>query len=140
MIIGALESLTDVPMAEVEEMAKAMKEGANPRDYKLRLALEVVSIYKSAKDAQAAKDNFVKVFSQGEKPIEVKSVKVKSRKLSEILLETGLASSNSEAKRLIEQKGVMVDDKIVENMYSELASGKHLIQKGKRFFIKAIVE
>jgi tyrosyl-tRNA synthetase len=140
MIKIGFEILTDVPMPEVEKMAEAMTKGANPRDFKLKLAFEVVKIYKDEKSAQAAQDNFIKVFSQGQKPEEVKSYKVKSHKVTEILVETSLASSNGEARRLIEQKGVKSNDVVIEDMNQVLPKGEHLIQKGKRFFVKVIVE
>lgn len=66
--------------------------------------------------------------------------KVKSNKIIDILVETGLASSNSEARRLIEQKGVKMDDQVIDNINLEIQSGEHLIQKGKRFFVKVIVD
>ncbi|MCX6744903.1 MAG: S4 domain-containing protein, partial [Candidatus Parcubacteria bacterium] len=117
-----------------------MTKGANPRDYKLKLAYEVVTIYKGLEDADAAKDSFVKVFSEGQKPEDIKRYKVKSNKIIDILVETGLASSNSEARRLIEQKGVKSNDVVIDDVNQVLHSGEHLIQKGKRFFVKVIVD
>jgi len=140
MIKLSLEICTDLPMGEIEKMAEAMTKGANPRDYKLRLAYEVVKIYKDEESAAAARDNFVKVFSQGEKPEEVKSLKVQSHKVLEILVEADLASSNNDARRLIEQKGVKINDVVIEDVNQVLSPGEHLIQKGKRFFVKVIIE
>ena len=140
MIKLSLEICTDLPMSEIEKIAEAMSKGANPRDYKLQLAYEVVKIYKGVEAAQAAKENFIKVFSEGQKPEEVKSYKVISYKVMDILVETGLASSNSEARRLIEQKGVKSNDVVIEDVNQVLHQGEHLIQKGKRFFVKVIVE
>jgi tyrosyl-tRNA synthetase len=140
MIKLSLEICTEVPLDEIEKMAEAMSKGANPRDYKMRLAYEIVKIYRGEKEAEAARDNFIKVFSEGQKPEEIKSYNVKSSKLIEILVETGLASSNGEARRLIEQKGVKSNDVVIEDVNQVLVKGEHLIQKGKRFFAKVIVE
>lgn len=140
MIKSGFEILTDVPMGEVEKMAEAMSNGANPRDYKLQLAYEVVKIYKGLDDAEAAKENFIKVFSEGLKPEEIKSYKVGSNKILDILVETGLASSKGEARRLIEQKGVKSNDVVIEDLNQILSKGEHLIQKGKRFFVKVVIE
>ncbi len=140
MIKIGFEILTDLDLDEIEKMAEAMNKGANPRDYKLKLAYEVVKIYKGKDSAEAARDNFIKVFTEGKKPEEVNSYKVKSHKVLDILVETGLAASNSEARRLIEQKGVKSNDQVIEDINQELHSGEHLIQKGKRFFVKVIVE
>jgi len=139
------ELATDVPLSEVANEIKT-----NPMETKKRLAREIVTLYHSAKQAQAAQDNFIKVFSQGEKPEDIKVYKVsakggsasggKSHKVLEILVEAGLASSNGEARRLIEQKGVKINDVVIEDVNQVLSKGEHLIQKGKRFFVKVIVE
>ena len=116
-----------------------MKEGANPRDFKLQLAQEIVEIYKGEVEAHKARENLIKIFQKRTGPEEVKSLKVGSKKLMEILVETGIVASNSEAKRVIKQGGIKVDDKIIEDINFRLDSGKHLIQKGKRHFVRAIV-
>jgi len=150
MIIEMFELCTDVPLAEIKTMKEQMQAGVNPRDLKLKLAVEIVKIYKGEKSAQEAKENFIKVFSKKEIPQEIKIYKVsakggsasggKSYKAMEILVETGLASSNSEARRVIEQGGVKIDNEIVKDVNFNLTSGEHLIQKGKRFFVKVIIE
>jgi tyrosyl-tRNA synthetase len=139
MIKIGFEICTDLPMTEVNKMESEMKAGANPRDYKLKLAAEIVKIYKGEKEAEAAKENFIKVFSQKEKPEQVESYKVESKKLIDILVETNLAPSRSEAKRLIEQGGVKVDDQVISDINYSLTSGEHLVQKGKRYFVKVII-
>jgi len=139
MIIEAFEICSDVPAEELNEMKKQMQSGTNPRDLKLKLANEVVKIYKGEKEAKESKENFIKVFSKKERPDEVKSFKVKSRKLLEILEETGLVTSKSEARRVIEQGGLKINNEIVKDVNFNLTSGEHLIQKGKRFFVKVII-
>ncbi len=127
------ELATEVSIVEVE------KELKDPMKAKMRLAREIVTLYHTAKEAEDAQENFIKVFSQGQKPEEIKSYKVKSHKVIDILVETGLASSNSEARRLIEQKGVKSNDVVIEDVNQILGRGEHLIQKGKRYFIKVII-
>jgi len=117
-----------------------MKAGTNPRDAKIRLATEIVKLYRGEKEAEVAKENFIKVFSQKEKPEQVESYKVKSEKLIDVLVEINFAPSRSEAKRLIEQGGVKIDDKVISDINFSLASGEHLVQKGKRFFAKVIIQ
>ncbi|MCX6739935.1 MAG: tyrosine--tRNA ligase [Candidatus Parcubacteria bacterium] len=148
MIKIGFEILTDIPLEEIEKMGEAMNKGANPRDFKLQLAYEVVKIYKDADSAEASRDNFIKVFSQGQKPEEINEYRIKvsagnfsvAGNLINILVETGLASSKSEARRLIEQKGVKSNDVVIEDVNQVLTKGKHLIQKGKRFFVNVIIE
>ena len=127
------ELATEVPIAEVE------KEIKDPMSAKKHLAREIITLYHSAKEAKEAEEHFVRVFSNKETPEEVKSYKVKSRKLLEILVETNLASSNSESRRVIEQGGVKIDNEIIKDVNFNLSSGEHLIQKGKRFFAKVVI-
>ncbi len=147
MIALGFEICTDEPMSAIEAMTKQMKEGANPRDFKMKLANDIVKIYKGEKAALAAKENFIKIFQQKEKPEGIKTYKL-SAELGEytlkggvinILVETGLATSNSEAKRLIEQKGIKIDDQVIEDINYKLSTGEHLIQKGKRHFVKVVI-
>jgi tyrosyl-tRNA synthetase len=139
-IIQVFIDCTYVSMEEIKKMEQDLKNGTNPRDLKMKLAYEIVKTYHSTKEAQTAQDNFVKVFQKKENPDEVKSYKVKSSKVIEILVETGLASSNGEARRLIEQKGVKSNDVVIEDVNQVLSKGEHLIQKGKRFFVKVTIE
>ncbi len=139
MIIIGFETCTDLPTDEINKIAAEMKDGANPRDAKIKLAFEIVKLYRGEKEAEAVKENFIKVFSQKEKPEQVESYKVKSEKLIDILVETNLAPSRSDAKRLIEQGGVKIDDQVISDINYTLDPGEHLIQKGKRFFIKVII-
>ena len=139
MIIEAFEICTDVPTAEINEMKKQLQSGFNPRDLKLKLATEIVKIYKGEKVAGETQKNFINIFSKKETPEEVKNYKVKSKKLLEVLEETGLVSSKSEARRVIEQGGLKIDNEIIKNVNFNLVAGEHLIQKGKRFFAKVII-
>lgn len=134
MLREYFELTTEVPINEVEDEIKN-----KPMEAKKRLAREIITLYHSQKEADAAQENFIKVFSEGQKPEEVKSYKVESSKVLDVLVETGLAESKGEARRLIEQKGVKLDDQIIDDINLEIPAGEHLIQKGKRFFVKVIV-
>jgi tyrosyl-tRNA synthetase len=134
LIVEYFVYATEVPMAEIKNIEKELKSGANPRDIKKRLAEEIVTLYHSAKLAKSASEEWAKVFSNKEKPTEIDEVKVKSKNIVEVLLETKLATSKSEAKRLLSQNGVKVDDKTASED-AEVESGS-LIQVGKRKFVR----
>jgi tyrosyl-tRNA synthetase len=134
LIIKYFEYATRVPMSEVKKLEKELKAGTNPRTIKVRLASEIVTLYHGPKSASEAAEEFDKIFSKKEKPSEIEEVKVKSKDLVSVLVETKLASSKSEAKRLLEQNGVKVDDQTAKESTS-VQSGS-LIQVGKRKFIK----
>jgi tyrosyl-tRNA synthetase len=140
MIIIGFETCTDLPTDEINKIAAEMKDGANPRDAKIKLAFEIVKLYRGEKEAEAVKENFIKVFSQKEKPDMIISYKAKDGKLINILIEVKLAPSRSDAKRLIEQGGVKIDDQVISDINYSLTSGEHLIQKGKRYFVKVTID
>jgi tyrosyl-tRNA synthetase len=132
-ILNYFELATNVSMEEIGEFEKELKNGANPRDIKKRLATEIVTLYHGAQEGARASDEWAKVFSNKEKPSEIEEVKVKSKNIIDVLVEAKLASSKSEAKRLIEQNGVKVDDNVASEQ-TKISSG-NLIQVGKRKFV-----
>jgi len=140
MIIEGFEICTDVPTAEINEMKKQLQTNANPRDLKLKLAAEVVKIYKGEKESQEAKENFINVFSKKETPAEIERCEIRSRILMEALKECGFVESTSASRRVITEGGVKVDNMVQKDPYFKLSEGEHLIQKGKRHFKKVNIE
>ncbi|MEO8065991.1 MAG: tyrosine--tRNA ligase [Candidatus Doudnabacteria bacterium] len=132
VIIDYFENATTVPMSEVKKMEKAVK--SDPRGAKLKLAIEIVSLYHGKSTAEKSAKEWEQVFSKKEKPTEIEEVKVRSKNIVEVLVEANLAGSKSEAKRLIAQKGVKIDDTAAEES-SQVKSG-NLIQVGKRKFVR----
>lgn len=112
---------THLPENEIEEILKS-----SPRDAKARLAREVVALYYGESKAKEAEEEFEKVFKNKELPSNIEEFKLKDRNLDlvDTLVETKLASSKNEAKRLIEQGGVHKDGDI--------------IRVGKRRFVRII--
>jgi tyrosyl-tRNA synthetase len=134
LIVKYLTLTTQMPMSEIHELESSLKSGENPRNIKLRLGLELVTLYHGAKAAAAAQAEWEKVFSQKQKPTDIPEMKIKSSTLVDALVETQLAASKSEAKRLIQQNGVKIDDQTADET-ARPKSG-NLIQVGKRKFIK----
>lgn len=138
VIIQAFELCTDVPMAEVQAMQQAMQQAANPKEFKMRLAREVVALYHSPAAATAAETQFVQVFRDKGRPDDMPKVPVPSTtEALTILVDLGLAKNKSAAKRLFEQGGVHVNDTTVRDWHVpfELKTGD-VIQVGKRSFIE----
>jgi len=134
LIMKYFEYATRLPMTEVKAVAKELAKGANPRDIKKRLAKEIVTLYHGAKLADKASDEWQNVFSNKEKPADIPEMKVKSKVIIEVLVEAKLATSKSEARRLLAQNGVKVDDKTANE--STIIKSGNLIQVGKRRFVK----
>lgn len=128
---------TRVDMETINEYEKELKAGANPRDIKMKLAGEIVRMYHSEADAIAAKEYFIKTISNKEIPDDIKEFKPNNYDVVSVLVETGLASSKSDARRTIEQGGVKVNGETVKDLLF-LIPNNSVLQKGKLNFIKVI--
>lgn len=142
IIEAGLELCTNLPMAEVKNFVVQIKNGINPRDIKMRLALEMTKINHGEKKAKAAEEHFIKTVQKKEVPEEIVNynLPIASWKLVDLLAEVKLAASKGEARRLIEQGGIKVDGDVVKdiNKMIEVTARGVLLQKGKRGFIKVI--
>lgn len=144
IIASAMEILTDLPMQEIKEWEKKMAEGANPRDAKMALAHEVVKIYKGEEAANKGRDNFIRVFQEKEKPLEIPEVKIDFEGdeigVLDLFVKAGLTSSNGEGRRLIAEGGLRVDDQPVTavGMKLRITEAGLLLQRGKKQFAKVI--
>ena len=127
------------PLEEIKKVEKDIKEGANPRDAKIDLAMELTTRFASENDAEKAKDNFFKKFSSNELPsdIEEKEIDyVDMPALPNLLKDLGMVGSTSEAIRLIEQGAVKIDQEKVTSKDQEVSfETKKLIQIGKKKFL-----
>ncbi|MFA5133228.1 MAG: tyrosine--tRNA ligase [Patescibacteria group bacterium] len=135
MIVRGFELCTKLAADEIKKMENELAKGANPRDLKLKLAFEIVKTFLGEKEAGKAEDNFIKTFSKKEVPEEIKEVKIKSKNILDVLVESGLCSSKGDARRNVEQGGVSIDGETVKDFNFEIKSGA-VIKKGKRHFVK----
>lgn len=139
VIAIGFELATKVPMGKVEEVKKRLEDGENPRNLKMELAREFVKTVYDEKVAAEAEEYFVKTVQNKEVPdeIEGKSLGVEKINILEALTETGMAKSKGEARRLIKQNGIKIDEKVVTNDSLEINLSKEvLLQRGKRQFLK----
>ncbi len=124
------ECCTDVPMDEVKKILSG-----SPRDAKVRLAREIVTLYHSEKDADAAEANFDAVFKDGGVPDDIEVTKVsEGAKVIDVLVDKGLIASKSEARRLVEQGGIKKNDKAIDSIDAIAEPGIYKV--GKRKFLK----
>ncbi len=138
VIVQAFELCTDIPATEITAMAQAMKTGANPKEYKMKLAREIVTLYYSAVAAIAAEEQFNQIFRDKGRPDEIPTATVPtSTEALTVLVELQLAKNKSAAKRLFEQGGVKVNDQVVQDWRAafSLKTGD-VIQVGKRAFVE----
>lgn len=127
----AFELLTLVPLDSI-------KKEAGPMEQKKQLAFEIVKLYHGEKAAKNAEKEFERVFQKREKPQQVPSYQIVKKKdsLVTLLIKTGLAKSNSEAKRLIKQGGVEIGGKTIKEIQEITIKDGMIIRVGKKRFIK----
>ena len=134
------ELLSFIPEKEIEALKKQMEEGANPRDIKFLLAEELVDRFHSDGQGSKCKEAFLQRFQKGQIPEDIPFLTVEidgdSIALPNLLKNSEMASSTSEAMRLIKQGGVKIDSVKVEDPKLEIQkSSEALYQVGKRKFL-----
>ena len=127
------------PLEEIKKVDDDIKGGANPRDAKIDLAMELTTRFTSEKEAEKAKDNFFKKFSSNELPSDIEEKEISYTDmpaLPNLLKDLGMVGSTSEAIRLIEQGAVKIDQEKVTSKDQEVSfETKKLIQIGKKKFL-----
>lgn len=126
---------TRMDLEEIKTCEKELMLGTNPRDIKMKLAFEITKMYHTEKDAQAAQDYFVNTFTKKEIPDEMPTFKMVQRDVISVLVESGLTTSKSEARRAVEQKGVKINGEVVDDVKTELKPSD-ILQKGKIHFLR----
>lgn len=141
------ELVTDRTPQEIAELKKEVQSGKlHPMDAKMKLAAEVVSDFQGAEAGRKAAENFQRVFRDRQAPEEAPEQKIArgaAKKLTALLVELNMASSKSEAERLIKQRGVEIDGVCVEDPRKEIdlsrATG-FLLRAGKKKFVRVVVD
>jgi tyrosyl-tRNA synthetase len=130
---------TSIPDSDIKKMFRTL----HPRDFKMRLAHTIVSMYHGVKAADRAQSDFVSVFQKHDLPKDLPSATLsKPMPIMELLAKHKLASSNSDARRLIQQGGVKLDDQTITDINFSVMPPKRVgktslvLQVGKRRFLK----
>ena len=138
LIIKYLTICTDMPVKEIDAIDVELKNGANPRDAKMRLGQEIVTLYHGAEAATQAQKEFINMFQKGGLPDEIPEFKMSGeRNIIDLLELCKLIETRAEGKRLIQQGGVKIDDKKIDDISKTVHLKKGMvIQAGKRRFAK----
>ena len=136
-----MELLSAEPMSTIVAWRKACQEGANPRDYKVGFAQEMIARFHDQSAATKALENFEARFKQGLVPEDLVEQLLTAPEegyaIANLLKDLGLTDSTSESIRMIKQAAVKIDGERVEDARHQLKSGeKGVIQVGKRKFAK----
>lgn len=135
------ELVTDLPTEQIRAIQEDLDSGnLHPRDAKMFLAKTIVQMYHGGSSADKAEQHFVSVFQQGIIPENIEEVHWTGATMItivELLVRLQLLASKSEARRMIENKGVKVNDSRIEDTQSEvLITDGLIVQVGKRKMIK----
>jgi tyrosyl-tRNA synthetase len=137
LIIKYFILTTRISMVEIANFQHELANGNNPRDYKIKLAYELVRFYHSENDAKIAQEYFEKTFSKKKTPDVIPEIKPTSYDIITIMLESGFSPTKSEARRVIEQNGVKLNEVVLVDIKKILQRGD-IVQKGKRFFVRIV--
>ena len=138
VILLFMETVTDIPDAELLEFKKQMENGANPMTFKKRLAHELVTQLYSEKEAAAAAEHFEKTVQNKEIPDEMGEYElVEDIFLSQLMQQAGLCASRSEAIRLINQGAVTINGEKASGINLLVSKGA-IIKVGKRRYLKIV--
>jgi len=140
MIFYYFKLLTNISENELKKIKLNLKDSTkNPRNIKVELAKEIITIYHNKKSAEEAEEEFNKIFRDKQKPTDIKRCKIRDTKykLVDLLVEIKLASSKGEARRLIQQGGVRIDNVVQKDFDKDIEIKNGMIaQVGKRRFVK----
>ncbi|HHV07941.1 MAG TPA: tyrosine--tRNA ligase [Firmicutes bacterium] len=140
------ELVTDIPMSEIRGIESGLKDGSiHPRNAKMRLAREIVTLYHGSVAAKEAEEAFKTVFQQGDIPDDVPEFSLPNELLDEngsiwivrLLTSLKLCNSSSEARRLIRQGAVSIDNQKQQDPEAHIKTRKGLLVRvGKRRFAR----
>ncbi|UOA06854.1 tyrosine--tRNA ligase [Methylobacter sp. S3L5C] len=135
------ELLSFRPMTEIKLWAQECEQGANPRNYKVKLAQEIIERFHDVAAANKALENFEARFQRGAMPDEMDELELKAEGssyfIANLLKDAGLTSSTSEAIRLINQGAVKIDGEKVSDPKLEISvNAENVYQVGKRKFAR----
>lgn len=146
LMIRYFELVTKTSVDEIRKMEKEFAEGKiHPRDLKMRLGWEIVRIYHGDEEADQAKDEFIKMFQKKEAPDEMPEIKIAGLDLQDdgklelitFLVNASLSPSRGEARRLIEQGAVKINDEKMDVAQAMITpSPGDVIKVGKRKFVR----
>jgi tyrosyl-tRNA synthetase len=124
---------------EIAELEKGLAGGSlHPRDVKMKLAREIVSIYHSPEEAAHAESEFIRVFQKGDVPEEMPKYHLQpGQTVLDVLVAGGLVASNSDARRMLQQNAVKLEGNILTDPFQAFP-GAGVLQVGKRKFLRVV--
>ena len=138
-VIDYLKKLTFLSKDEILKIEKEHMEKPELRMAQKRLAHEVISFLHGEEEATKARETSEAIFS-GKVSEDIPAVKVTSKTILDILVESELAPAKSEARRLVEQGGVSIDNEKITDVNFVVEKTEFVLQKGKKKIVKIVIE
>ena len=145
LILPYFDWLTDTPTKEITEIRNSLEsQSVNPIELKKNVAYKLVTDFHNAKSARLSRDFFEKTVQEGQAPDDIPEYVIPSGdaaagiKLSNVLVSSGLTSSSGEARRLIEQGAVRINEiQITQNQRVDQLE-KGILRAGRRRYVRLI--
>ena len=136
------ELLSAKSLQEIAELKEGVEKGSlHPKAVKENLALEIITRYYNKESAEAAREEFIKVFSKDELPSDMPTFEKNAGIwIAQLMNECALSTSSSEALRLIKQGGVKINGERLTDTKLNLEAGEYVIQAGKRKFARILIK
>lgn len=140
LVIKYFTLCTDLTLEEIAVIQKELEGGTNPRDIKMRLATEIVTMYHDEKSAALAKNSWIETFSKGGVPETIPEIHTTSdHDLVDVLIEQEIVSSKTDWRRLIEDGAVShTEGEAVTD--AKVKASNCTLKIGKKRFVKIIVQ
>ncbi|MBQ1378249.1 MAG: tyrosine--tRNA ligase [Lachnospiraceae bacterium] len=147
MIIKYYNLCTDIHPDDVAKIEKRLAQGENPRDVKMELAEEIVTLYHGKEEAEKAKERFVQVFQKEEVPDDIPEIRLSAEdtaplsvQVSTALVEMGAYKTKNEIRRIFDQGGAKLNDEKVESYNSFTAGNGDVLRLGKNRLYRIVIE
>jgi tyrosyl-tRNA synthetase len=135
------ELLSFIPKNEIEAIKQKVEAGANPRDTKIDLAKELITRFHNKQDAESAHQDFIQRFQKNAIPDEMPefefSLPSEGLMIANVMKDTSLVNSTSDAMRMVKQGAVKIDGVKVDNTKHQFEQPSQVVmQVGKRKFAR----
>jgi tyrosyl-tRNA synthetase len=140
------ELLSFRPISEIDQWQKQSQEGANPREFKVKLAQEIIERFHDKQAAEKALEDFEARFKRGAIPDDIQHLELTASDeghyaIANLLKDAGLTASTSEAIRMIKQGALKIDGEKVSDTKLQIPKNtEQVYQLGKRKFAKVSIK
>jgi tyrosyl-tRNA synthetase len=132
------ELLSTKSLEEISRLKEGVTDGSiHPKKVKDDLAIEIVDRFHGAGEGEKAQAEFAKIFAKKDIPTDMKKFDIEVDSwICQVLVDTGLVNSTSQARRDIKGGAVKIDQKAVSDQNFKFESGEYVLQKGKKNFVR----